>query len=328
VRQSKQSLTQFALTSVSFLYSNPVLFQGRRVSIVYFGIFAGLNAFFTASTIFLFAMAKGVVFQHSMYLIIGLGFLLEVFFARVFHILALGTKFFANPKKYLRETAFYNQGGILGSAIWLILVAHLEDTSVFLLFDAGAYGAAIGLFFGRLGCLNYGCCYGRITSDGPGIEYKHRLAKVLRQKPKYAGKPLIPTQLYSALFNLSLFGLLTLLLRLPLPDGAISLVFLVLFNAWRLFIERFRDDINYDEGRNIFTAVVAKLYLGAGVLLSSAMVAKPVWFSWRDYSFLPDAAHYLDEVILNPDLIIPTLLLSLGIAAVYGIQGRQLGQHW
>lgn len=89
--------------------------------------------------------------------------------------------------------------------------------------------------FGRLGCLLVGCCYGRETTSP--------LHVVFTSSP-YApnGVPLVPTQLYEALFDLILFVVLVVLSNKRECASRLIDVYLAAYAVFRFILEFYRGD--------------------------------------------------------------------------------------
>jgi prolipoprotein diacylglyceryltransferase len=190
---------------LSLLKDHPVLHRSRRLTLVGFGIFAALDAVACALVCYYYLHLKGVTIDWPLAAMMPVCCLLTLCGAKTFHWIALGKKFFANPRKYLGETGYYEHGGIIGAACWVFLVAALFKLPTLLLADAMCWGALLGQFFGRLGCFNYGCCFGKPTSLPLGIRYTNRDSKILRWRPELHCVPVHPTQLYAAGANLPMF---------------------------------------------------------------------------------------------------------------------------
>ncbi len=84
--------------------------------------------------------------------------------------------------------------------------------------------------FGRLGCFLNGCCYGKPCALAWGVKF-----------PELA-RPVHPTQLYEAVFNFALFGLLVRRDPRRHPAGETTALYLMLYPAGRFFIEFLRGD--------------------------------------------------------------------------------------
>lgn len=112
--------------------------------------------------------------------------------------------------------------------------------------------------FGRLGCLFDGCCYGALTDSFIGInmwvqgEWQHR----------------IPIQLFESLFLFALFGVLIFLLVKKKCEYTAS-IYLIVYGAWRFFIEFARDDNRGSSGIVFLSPsqLTAILMLLAGIAL-------------------------------------------------------------
>jgi prolipoprotein diacylglyceryltransferase len=124
--------------------------------------------------------------------------------------------------------------------------ATLTHTPLLAIMDAVALGMPLSQAFGRLGCLNYGCCHGRECSSANqfGIRYFDPQTKVLRFAPGLKGKRLHPTQLYSSMANL---GIYLLILGLAIswdtrPPGSLVALYMTLYGFKRFNMEFLRGE--------------------------------------------------------------------------------------
>ena len=122
--------------------------------------------------------------------------------------------------------------------------------------------------FGRLGCLMAGCCYGKHTSSAFHIIFKH--------SPFAPNNiPLIPTQLYEAIFDFCLFAILSLIgLRSKTKYSSNLLkIYLCLYALFRFTIEFFRGD----DVRGIFLLSTSQ-WISAAILavLFTSLLRKAV----------------------------------------------------
>ncbi len=147
------------------------------------------------------------------------------------------------------------------------------------IYDLAGYGVPLGLFWGRFGCFLNGCCYGRPTATGPSIQFPRRGAvwRDHRRVPlldvaSAAPLPVHPTQLYSSLLNLLIFGTCYFYIR-PRKrfDGQVFWWFVILYAVARSAIEALRDD---DRGRWLGL-------LSTSQALSIPLVALAVWMLRR-----------------------------------------------
>ncbi|HEX6805995.1 MAG TPA: prolipoprotein diacylglyceryl transferase [Terriglobales bacterium] len=106
--------------------------------------------------------------------------------------------------------------------------------------DAFAPGLAMGHAIGRIGCFAAGCCYGKPTNHFWGVTFTNPLAKEIVGTP--LGHALEPTQLFESAVELTIFFILTWLLKRKKFDGQIFGAYLALYGFARFFLEFIRDD--------------------------------------------------------------------------------------
>ena len=152
---------------------------------------------------------------------------------------------FSNPNLFLSDPleifriwngglVFY--GGFVIALITAILYLKRKKLSLFLTADIMAPPLALGHFFGRLGCLFAGCCYGKATDLPWAITFTNT------ESLAPLGVPLHPTQLYAAINNLLIFVFLWFFRRRKKFDGQIFWIYVLLYGVTRSFIEMFRGD--------------------------------------------------------------------------------------
>ena len=124
-------------------------------------------------------------------------------------------------KIYEGGLVFY--GGLLASIAAVIVYTKIRELPVLKTIDVIAYAFALGIVFGRIGCLLNGCCWGDVCSpDLPWAvtfpklvdansmingspAFLHHLGLGLVSVSDSHSLPIHPTQIYSALGNLSIF---------------------------------------------------------------------------------------------------------------------------
>ncbi len=162
-------------------------------------------------------------------------------------------------------------GGFLGSVGVSIWYARKHGINFLRLADIGMPAISIGHFFGRLGCLSAGCCFGRASPPSfpfglrfpPGslaydtlVNERHVLSASALTTPA-----LYPTQLFDSLGELAIFFLLFVVVR-PRKryDGQVMLAWLFLYPLLRFTDELFRGDTE----RGVYTS----LHVSIGQLTS------------------------------------------------------------
>jgi len=108
---------------------------------------------------------------------------------------------------------------------------------------------ALGQFFGRLGCLAAGCCWGKPTDLGWGIQFPRRsmvfhqhLEQGLVSAQDALSLPVHPTQLYDSLYGLGLCCALSWIRAHKRYDGQVFAWWLFLYPLLRSLVELFRGD--------------------------------------------------------------------------------------
>lgn len=97
-------------------------------------------------------------------------------------------------------------GTILGGILGITLIGILFDISLYQSAIAGVLCAPFTQAIGRLRCLSQGCCHGIVTGKELGIRVWQSQSRVVVLSG-LKGEYILPTQLFSVLFNL-LLGLL------------------------------------------------------------------------------------------------------------------------
>jgi phosphatidylglycerol:prolipoprotein diacylglycerol transferase len=107
--------------------------------------------------------------------------------------------------------------------------------------DVFAPGIALGHAVGRMGCLLAGCCFGRETSVPWAITFHNPVAAANVGTP--LGVPLHPTQVYEAVAELLILGLLLATERRGRPfAGRTFWGYMLLYGITRFAIEFYRGD--------------------------------------------------------------------------------------
>src|ERR1019366_6966317 len=156
-------------------------------------------------------------------------------------------------------------GGLIGAALTFIAYVKVKKLPLWKFADMFAPSVPLGCFFGRLGCLLNGCCYGRACNLPWAIRFP---ADNPLNPPTY---PVHPTEIYDSLLNLGLYALLAWLYRRKRFDGQVFGVYLVSYALLRSFVEMFRGDYpehqHYLGGWATPAHLVSILTLIAGLVL-------------------------------------------------------------
>ena len=140
-------------------------------------------------------------------------------------------------------------GAFIGGFMVLVWFTRKHKLKLLPLADILIPAFTIGQFFGRMGCLAAGCCWGKITTLPWGIQFPRR-SMVFHQHLEQNGLspsdlvslPIHPTQLYDSLYGLTLFVILSWLRRHKRYHGQVLIWWLLLYPLLRSIVELFRGD--------------------------------------------------------------------------------------
>lgn len=159
---------------------------------------------------------------------IVLGFVSSVLFQAIYNIRERGGFIIDS------ETGATFAGGLIGGAatfffIYFVFGKKFDCKKNFRrVLDCAACAVPSAHFFGRIGCLMSGCCYGKPTDSPIGIHMVN------------LGYKVIPTQLFEAIFLLILASVLIFLLFKG--KAHIMELYMLSYGVFRFIIEFFRGD--------------------------------------------------------------------------------------
>lgn len=192
--------------------------------------------------------------------------------SRILYVVIEWPTFVNDPVEIVRiwhgGLIFY--GGFLGAVMTALWYVRKKGLPVWKTADIIAPSIAFGQFVGRLGCFSAGCCYGKPSSLPWAVTFTHpeSLAPI--------GVALHPTQLYSSLNGLVIFGLLTWLKRVKRFQGQIFWTYVLLYSVTRSIIEFFRGD-----DRGILLGGMISISQFIGVIAAAIAVAMIVVLTRR-----------------------------------------------
>ncbi len=161
-------------------------------------------------------------------------------------------------KVYEGGLVFY--GGLMASIAAIVIYSKIKRLSVLKTIDIIAFAFALGVACGRIGCFLNGCCWGDVCSSGlpwavsfpksvdinnmidGSPAFLHHLAKGLVGTSDSGSLPIHPTQIYSALGNISIFFIIKAFFKHRKRDGEVTLMFCAIYSIMRFTVEIFRDD--------------------------------------------------------------------------------------
>lgn len=156
--------------------------------------------------------------------------------AKILYVIVEFKTFIKDPKTVLGSEGFVVYGGIIAGFLTAIVYCRIKKLYFLEYFDLAVASISMAQGFGRIGCFLAGCCYG-VETEGP--------LAVIFTDSQFApnGVALVPTQLYSSVFDFLNFAVLCLLARKNKVSGRISALYLIIYSVGRFIIEFFRGDL-------------------------------------------------------------------------------------
>ncbi len=154
--------------------------------------------------------------------------------ARLFHVLDHWSHIFAaQPIRalYIWEGGLAIWGGVVGGLVAVVILAWSHGWRIARLLDAIVPGLVLAQAIGRTACIITGDAAGKPTAGPFGLAYTHPGAAVPQLGVYYT-----PTQAYEIIMNLSILAILWQLRRKKLPDGALFLIYLLLYAGLRFLV--------------------------------------------------------------------------------------------
>jgi prolipoprotein diacylglyceryltransferase len=188
-----------------------------------------------------------------------------------------------SPAQTLWRPIFVSWGGLVTFPFVAVAFSWVSGFGVLLLLDALTRSVPLGHAVGRLGCLSYGCCFGRPTHGPLAITYRNPHAKAVRLGG-LRNVPLHPAPLYEALLGVGITLAVNLVALLGAPPGGTTAVGFILYGLGRFGVEFFRQNGHSAQGTAWSANQKFALWMAAiGVLglplLGGAAQSPPVGWS-------------------------------------------------
>ena len=140
-------------------------------------------------------------------------------------------------------------GSVIGGILTMIWFVRKEGVRFLPIADIVIPMLALGQFFGRIGCLSAGCCWGRPTAGDFGIQfprgtsvfYQHYNQGLVDASATVSAH-VHATQIYDSFYGLCLFAFLLWLSTRKTWDGQVFFGWLMLYPIGRSMVELFRGD--------------------------------------------------------------------------------------
>lgn len=192
-------------------------------------------------------------------------------------------------------------GGFIGAAVASVIYARRKRLNFRAVADIAIPGVALGHFFGRMGCISAGCCWGKVSDPNyflgirfpeGALAFKDMAADPQHQRfiLEHGHTPALhPTQLYEGMGELGLFFALLLIRKNKRFHGQVLTAWLGLYAILRLSIETFRGD--WGRGMLVSWPANDPLLLSTSQVVGVGMLvmAGVLYLRWRPASAAPAA---------------------------------------
>ncbi len=205
----------------------------------------------------LYALLSGIVFAHLASIMLDLPYYLRY----PSEITGLWTGMFA-AEGGLRGLSFH--GGFVGGMLAAYVYARRKGLFFLDVIDLFSPGLALGYGIARIGCFLNGCCYGAPTDVPWAVRF------VIDPHSHQLTEPSHPTQIYSMLASLAIFGILVLIEKRRRFGGQVFLSYVALYAVYRFLIEFMRKGVTAEvafAGLTEAQVVSIVMFVGAVICL-------------------------------------------------------------
>lgn len=189
-------------------------------------------------------------------------------------MIALGPEYREHPSEIFTlgtlQSAGIFYGGLvaaLGAAFWYM---RRHGLPVLETADPFAPGVALGHGIGRLGCFAAGCCWGRPANVPWAVTFTNPDSVIAAGR---LGVPLHPTQLYEAVLEWIICGILVFFFGSRRRSGQVIGLYLLLYGLARLVVEFFRE---HDRSNPLGLGLSLEQWLAIALaLIGAGLLARP-----------------------------------------------------
>ncbi len=228
------------LDRLSSRINRPLIWRHRQHFLfIGYGLWVGTGVLMGLVALNIFLMAEGISARHIHWLLIVLT-LSALSGSRFVSMLAYRVLERCGLRRAWFRVGFVSWGVLAAALLSGLFFLVLTGRSPYLWFDAVFTSLMLSHFFGRLGCLFYGCCYGRETTSALHIRYSDSRLKAVREA-RVMSQFLYPTQLFSALYGMLIFAtILPLWTFMGFQVGVPGALCFILYGTFRFTEEWYR----------------------------------------------------------------------------------------
>jgi len=153
---------------------------------------------------------------------------------KLFYLLDNWNRVISYPEHFVHLSGIVIYGVVIGAVAAIAIYLKARGLSFWAHGDAVAPGAMLGMSLYRIGCILCGCCYGLPSNSTCSVAYVNPDSFAPTNIAIY------PTQVYHLILGLLTFVILWILRNRLKPEGALFLLWLILFSAGDLAVRFFR----------------------------------------------------------------------------------------
>jgi phosphatidylglycerol---prolipoprotein diacylglyceryl transferase len=232
---------------IQFPFS-PVAFKLGSIEVRWYGIFMAVAVIWLIFWAWL-QIRRGTKISFDSILTLAIVAIPSgIIFSRLLHVLddiviaaneGTTSGFISNPASIIGGEGLTIWGAVLGASLGIWIYCKFKKIKVGYLFDMLAPGIIIAQAIGRVGCLFNGCCPGTYTDLPWGLVYTNPASPLFQTYPTH------PAVVYEIIFDVIVFLVLLKLRGKLKPDGAIYVMYISLYSAWRIGIDLLREGTTF-----------------------------------------------------------------------------------
>jgi len=215
---------------------NPILFKLGFITVYSYGFMIGIGII--AALLLSLYKAKKLGINTEIIMDLGIYGVVGGFIGAKLLFWVIEFPNIINNPYYIVETlssGFIVYGGLIGGMVTGYAYCKIKNLNFLLYLDLIVPAIALAQGFGRIGCFEAGCCYGRETDSALSIIFQKSL-----NAPN--GISLIPTQLFSSAGDFIIAGILLYYSSKSKREGQVAGMYMILYSIGRFIIEIFRGD--------------------------------------------------------------------------------------
>lgn len=240
-----------------------------------------------------------------------------VFGSKLFTPLLAWKEFVKEPKKIWKKKWFSFFGGFAGLWFSCLVIVKYYNIPILQFSDALLLFLPLAHSFGRIACINHGCCSCKPKKKQEGLHfsYSDELSKAVKHY-NLKGVKLCPVHLYEMGLNLLLVFISLYLFLTIESHGWISATYFFGYGIIRFALEPFRaEEEKILLGKySLYQMVLTFTFFAFGIFYLFLMINFPMEMSVNFHQ-----EYLINSLMLLPEIFIMALLSSL----VFGLEKRE-----